>query len=351
MNKLVRDLMAASLLTICFATATSAFQIESYTPLTKGELGKPFPLKHIADDEKARTIKELSGGVSGIKVTHIEDEEENLGPIFSGKDRQGKLWSVQLGEKMGLGGNIFNADLDKNGIQDLLFIFPTGGNGLAPSSHILTLMFDSTGRPVPFEAEGYYDTEKMNIAELVDMDRDGRAELVYMNYDDGYWITNIYEASGGRWQRIKGQFGKRSFPLFTRFTHRPNHKAVVPAKGRRPFAPDLSNKTPVLTGRMAAFKWMKEGDDAGQSSPAGLFYVIVDARGKQVSWESDSWQGSTALVLDGQEGRKVIALDSNAKTVKALLEEIKENRYGVRLYGQRLADKVSPALIWASSRK
>jgi hypothetical protein len=351
MNQLIRNLASAFLLTICIATATPAFQIEHYTPLTTAELGKPFPLKHIADYEKARTIKELSGGVSGIQVNQTEAEEKNFGPIYSGKDRQGKLWSVQLGEKMGLGGNIFNADLDKNGIQDLLFIFPTGGNGLAPSSHILTLMFDSTGRPVPFEAEGYYNTEKMNIAELVDMNRDGRAELVYMNYDDGYWITNIYEASGGRWQRIKGQFGKRTYPLFTRFTTRPNHKAVVPAKGRRPFAPDLSNKTPVLTGRIVAFKWMREGGDAEQSSPGGLFFVLVDAKGRQVSWESENWHGSTVLVLDSGERRKVMALDSNTHTVKALLEEMKEERHQITLYGQRLADKTSPELIWASSRK
>lgn len=351
MNKLIRNPAATFLLAICLVIPTQALQIESYIPLTKVDLGKPFPLRHIAGYEKARTIKELPGGVSGIKVNLIEDEEENFGPIYSGEDRQGKAWSVQLGEKMGLGGNIFNADLDKNGIQDLLFIFPTGGNGLAPSSHILTLMFDSTGRPVPFEAEGYYDTEKMNIAELVDMDRDGRAELVYINYDDGYWITNIYEASDGRWQRMKGQFGKRSFPLFTRFTNRANHKAVVPAKGRRPFAPDLSNKTPVLTGRIAAFKLMKDGSDAGQSSASGLFFVLVDARGKEASWESESWQGSTAFVFDSQEGRKVIALGLNLKTVKTLLEEVKEKRYEARLYSQRLAEKVSPALIWTSGRR
>lgn len=351
MNKLIRHSPAAFLLVICFATATQALQSDSYRPLTKAELGEPFPLKYITDYEKARTIKQLPGGVSGIEVNHSEDEAENFGPIFSGKDKQGNPWSVQLGEKMGLGGNIFHADLDRNGIQDLLFIFPTGGNGLAPSSHILTLMFDSTGRPVPFEAEGYYDTEKMNIAELVDMNRDGRAELIFMNYDDGYWITNIYEAGGGRWQRVKGQFGRRSFPLFTRFTIRPNHKAVVPAKGRRPFAPDLSNKTPVLTGRIAAFKWMKDGSDAEQSSPVGLFFVLVDAKAKQVSWESDNWHGSAVLVVDRNEGRKVLALGSNANNVKALLEESKEKRFEVRLYGQRFANKVSPELIWASSRK
>ncbi len=343
--------MAAFLVTVCVAIPAQAFQLESYTPLTKAELGKPFPLTHIADYQKARTIKQLPGGVSGIEVNPLEDEEGNSGPIFSGKDKHGKTWTVQLGEKMGLGGNIFTTDLDKNGIQDLLFIFPTGGNGLAPTSHILTLMFDLTGRPIPFEAEGYYDSDKLNIAELVDMNRDGKAELVFMNFDDGYWITNIYEASDGRWQRIKGQFGNRSFPLFTRFTNRPNHKTEVPAKGRRPFAPDLSNKIPVLTGRIVSFKWARAGDEAKQSSPVGLFFVMIDSNGEQISWVSDQWNGAVSLVVDNDDGRKVMALWSNANAVKTLLDEIKMKEYKVTLYGKRLIDKTSPELIWAASRK
>jgi hypothetical protein len=212
-------------------------------------------------------------------------------------------------------------------------------------------MFDSTGRPIPFEAEGYYDSDKMNITELVDMNRDGKAELIFMNFDDGYWITNVYEASGGRWQRIKGQFGKRSFPLFTRFTHRPNHKAVMPAKGRRPLAPDLSNKIPVLTGRLVSFKWAKAGDEAEQNSPDGLFFVVVGSKGEQVSWVADQWYGSVALVVDSENERKVMTLWSNANAVKTLLEEIKKKEYEVTLYGKRFADKTSPELIWASNRK
>ncbi|HKC85713.1 MAG TPA: hypothetical protein VKG02_07060, partial [Blastocatellia bacterium] len=79
--------------------------------------------------------------------------------------------------------------MDSNGIRDLVVIYPTGGNGLAPTSHFFSLTFDELGRPVPFKADGYFQESNKGITDLVDLDRDGRAELIYMNFDDGYWIT------------------------------------------------------------------------------------------------------------------------------------------------------------------
>ena len=58
------------------------------------------------------------------------------------------------------------------------------------------------GRPVPFEADGYFQEDGRGIYDLVDLDGDRRAELVYMNFDDGYWVTNLYEAEAGRWRRV-----------------------------------------------------------------------------------------------------------------------------------------------------
>src|SRR5262249_5320307 len=134
-------------------------------------------------------------------------------------------------------------------------IYPTGGNGLAPSSHFFSLTFDEKGRPVPFKADGYFEESAKGITDLVDLNMDGRAELIYMNFDDGYWITNLYEVRAARWRRVKGSHARRSYPLYARFTYRPNRKAVAPAWSRRPFAPDLSNKEPYFRGRLVSYKW------------------------------------------------------------------------------------------------
>lgn len=338
-------MITALAVTAALASDAAAFQSRDYLPLSKAELGKPFPLTHVADSQKARTLRKIIAGVSGIAVTNLEGEndEEISGPVFSGKDRQGKPWSVRLGEKMGLGGDIFTADLDRNGIRDVLMIFPTGGNGLAPSSHILALMFDSQGRPVPFEAEGYYDSDSKSILELVDLNRDGKAELVFMNFDDGYWITNIYTVSDARWRRIRGRFASRSFPLYTRFTNRPNRVPVAPARERKPFAPDLSNNAPLLTGRLLSFTWAKEDADENDFS-----FVIEDLKGARISSDPDDWFTTTAFVFDGADGRQIVSPWADKKLLNALLEESIKAGYKVSLYGRRSAKGVSPELVWVT---
>jgi hypothetical protein len=350
MNCMSRLLAVAILLACGFTVDVSALQMNDYIPLTKAELGKPFALQFIGVYDHKNSVTKIAIGPSGAEVD-TQEEEDNGAIVLSGKDKQGKNWTVNFGSKAGFGGNLFTADLDKNGFRDFLMIFPTAGNGLAPSAHVLTLLFDAQGRPIPFEAEGYYDTEKKSLPELVDMNGNGRAELVFMNYDDGYWITNLYEASNGCWQRLKGQVGRRSFPLYTRFTHRPNHKAVTPAKGRKPFAPDLSNQKPLVSGRMVAFKWAKEGNETAQASTDGMFFVVVNLRGESLSWVSDDWHGSAVLIVDKEEGRQVISLWSNADAVKKIFDDIIKQNYRVSLYGRRFADKLSPEIIWATNGK
>jgi hypothetical protein len=350
MNLLSRLLAVAILLAFGFTVDVSAFQMNDYIPLTRAELGKPFALQFIGAYDHKNSVTKIAIGAGGAEVD-TREEEENGAIVLSGKDKAGKGWSVNFGSKAGFGGKLFTADLDKNGFRDLLMIFPTAGNGLAPSSHVLTLLFDSEGRPIPFEAEGYYDTEMQSLPELVDMNRNGRAELVFMNYDDGYWITNLYEASNGRWQRLRGLVGKRSFPLYTRFTHRPNHKAVPPAKGRKPFAPDLSNRKPVANGRIVAFKWVKDGNETAQASTDGMFFVLIDSQGGQFPWVTDDWHGSSTLVIDTNEGRKVYSLGVTPDIMKKIIEDIINRKFSVTLFGRRFADKLSPELIWAQNRR
>jgi hypothetical protein len=333
-----------------FSIEVSAFQMNDYMPLSKAELGRPFPLKFIGVYDHKNSVTRIAIGAGGAEVDAGE-EEQNGALVLSGKDKAGKPWAVNFGAKAGFGGNLFTADLDKNGFRDFLMIFPTAGNGLAPSSHVLTLLFDAQGRPVPFEAEGYYDTELKSLPELVDMNCNGRAELVFMNFDDGYWITNIYEAGNARWQRVKGRVGNRAFPLFTRFTHRPNHRAVTPARGRHPRSPDLSNQKPVTEGRIVAFKWAKEGGDDAQAATDGMFFVVVNSQGEQLSWVADDWYGSLALIIDTREGRQVISLGTNRERIKKIFDELISRDARVRLFGRRFADKTSPELIWATHSK
>jgi hypothetical protein len=255
-------------------------------------------------------------------------------------------WEVDLFLLWGCAGQwpVFEADLDRDGVQDAVLLMPTCGNGLAPQSHIVTVTFDKTGRPVPFEAEGYFEESGGGIDSLVDLNRDGKADLIFMNFNDGYWITNIYMLENAFWNRVPGQLGSRTFPLYTRFTTRANKNAVTPPQSRHPAAPELSILKPVVTGKLTGWKWIP----ADSTSYFNLQLSIADAVGKPSVCTTQYWYDTARLVIDGPEGRIIRRAPGGERTaLDALLQQIVSTKRTVRLYGRRSADHCSPELIWA----
>ena len=53
----------------------------------------------------------------------------------------------------------------------------------------IAITFDDNARRVTFEADGYFQETDEQIFDLVDLNQNGRAELIYMNFNRGYWIT------------------------------------------------------------------------------------------------------------------------------------------------------------------
>lgn len=344
--------LRVALLSLLFSVgAYGQSESQAYLPLTRAEVSKKFPVKYVGtlgnerpgyfESKADKALPERLGiGLSGAVVTRTG--EGNL--IITGKDKHKKDWSVQLGDSvLAYNCRFYEADLDRNRITDVVLLFPTGGNGLAPTNHLLAITFDEQGRPLTFEADGYFQDLGNRIFDLVDLDRDGRAELLYMNFDDGYWITSLYEVGAGRWQRISGRHGGRRFPLYTRFTNRANRRPTTPKRGRHPFAPDLSNSTPNLQGRLVSYRWA----DVSQSED--ILLRIADSNGREISSQPVSWYGSFAIVLDTEEGRRIVSLSTEEGAVKALLDKIVSGRYAVALYGQRQPDKSSPEMLWAQA--
>ncbi|HEX8557531.1 MAG TPA: hypothetical protein VF668_05490 [Pyrinomonadaceae bacterium] len=276
----------------------------------------------------------LGVGPSGARWER--DEDGRL--LIRGADRGGAAWSVRPGD-FAHRSRFYAGDLDRDGTQDLILVFPTGGNGLAPTSHLFAVTFDARGRPVPFEADGYFEEDGRGLFDLVDLDGDGRAELVYMNFDRGYWVTNLYEAEGGRWRRVEGRHGARAYPLYTRFTSRPNRRPVNPRPGRRPFAPDLSTRAPVLSGALVSYEWA----DVGQSKDVRL---TIAAGGARSVCSPVSWYASFGVVDDAPQGREVVTAFGNEGRVKELLTRAAEGGAAVSLYGRRRDGRCSPEWVW-----
>lgn len=315
-------------------------QSEDYLPLSNAEVGRQFRLAYIGSLDTEHLIEKISIGPYGAK-THLSDNQDI---IFTGQDRHRKDWSFAIaGKGPAFAYDLYTADLDKNGYRDAILIFPTGGNGLAPSLHIVTLMFDASGRPIPFEADGYFQYDKSGISDLIDMNGDGKAELIYMNFDDGYWITNLYQVNDGRWTRVKGKFERRTYPLFTRFTFRPNHHSVKPRPDKHPYAPDLSNATAMIRGHLLSYQ------EANVSNSADILLMIQIKANKRVC-KPDSWFSSFSVLVDEPSGRRIASLSASSEAVKSLLDYILSKKYGVATYGQRRASQCSPELLWAQPK-
>jgi hypothetical protein len=210
-----------------------------HLPLKKTEVpadtlrsGQPFVVSGV----KMQEVDEPEASRGGAPVGEEGERERRL--VFSGRDGSGTEWRVKTDTYIYYDA-VYEGDLDRNGLRDLVLTAYTGGNGLAPPTDLIFLTFDRGGRPTLFEATGYFDPQDDRIFGVADMDGDERAELLFMTFDDGYWITNVYRLRESRWSLVRGRFAGLSFPAYTRFTRRPNHKPVRPAPGRRPVAPDL----------------------------------------------------------------------------------------------------------------
>lgn len=130
--------------------ANATAYMRRYLPLNERELSLRFPQHVLRSDFRAGMSLRL--GSTTIRILEPTNEIR-----FSGLDASGKPWRVTAAAMQG--GGLYSADLDKNGTVDLIYAAYTGGNGLAPLMHVLTLLFDQSGRPVPSEMDGYFEID------------------------------------------------------------------------------------------------------------------------------------------------------------------------------------------------
>jgi len=326
----------------------TAQQVNSeYLPLSSNEVGQPFTLKALGLIKADSSPLTSRAGPTG-STFRIQRTADFAALTLEGKDKGGKPWTIDTLELWGCEGGtrVYEADLDADTVQDAVLLTPTCGNGLAPRTHMIAITFDASGRPVPFEAEGYFEDTRPGIDSLVDMNHDGKADLIFMNFNDGYWITNVYSVKNGRWARMQGNLHGRAFPLYTRFTNQPNHRAVIPPSSRHPWASDLSNATPVLAGVIIERKWPDENLPSDPSDRSLQLTILSGAQ--KVICTPDYWFDTAKLVQDQAERRTIQRLSIDERsTADAMLQELIARKVPVRLYGRRMSDRCSPELVWA----
>ncbi|EOT8215282.1 hypothetical protein ACKXMA_004280 [Escherichia albertii] len=227
----------------CLVLPAQATSFTEYLPMSDSEYAQKRALKPLLtmpfDAEQTWHFRKV--GVAGVTLEKMPNEEDYW--RLTAKDRAGKSWFVPVGVLQNMAGNaqFYRADLDRNGIQDLVIWRGVSGNGLAPSSFLILMTFNQQGRPCVFQVDGFYTANETGVDDLLDLQGNGHSQLLDMQFDSGYWITSLYQVKEAKWQRVHGWFGKLSYPALTRFTYTSNRKLVIkPVAGRNPQAKDLA---------------------------------------------------------------------------------------------------------------
>ena len=280
---------------------------------------------------------------------------------FEGKDGAGKPWRVWINANGGVGGtDVWTADFDRNGHQDLLIsaYFPSNGRCIDGTT-IYTLMFDSSGRPVPWvEQSNSFAGYKHPPVAVVDINGDGRAEMVTVSCEysgpgtglgEDRRISGVYEAKDARWrpvqntsdglylQAAKRQLGSRSAGLERWLPTEPAHWPDFFAGFE---SGPVEQMRSLITGEVGCGGvriFTRDGRVVQpQEDPCEILRQnrIVTAEGAiRLAWPP--------VVIDSAEGRDVYLSDPTEA-----LRQVLKMGYRYKMLG----DPASPDLLWVDAR-
>lgn len=197
---------------------------------------------------------------------------------LSSASKSGKRWEAHI---FGID-EVWRGDLDGNGTQDyVLFAAGPYGNGrTAPSYSLSFLLMDRDGLPVPFFTVLYKGENGDGSKYLVDLNRDGHAQLLISDYDElasdayvgpfcsGHWVSQLYRFTDLGMEEIHRTAGGIHFP----FIHNWSYRGTECPKEPKPFSkiesPVLPNHETAQRGLGSAIRSRVDGNDLIAVGPA-----------------------------------------------------------------------------------
>ena len=224
--------MYKSLLLACLFALANRAQSQIEGPF---ELPNRFAKAHFAQTSVADCSFPMGFPRDRAAASHmVGDLVVRLGGKIrvEGRDHAGTPWSVEVEIQYG-GCSIWRADLDQDGHQDLIVWTSNATSG--GESTLTLVLVDAEGRPLPWHAVGHFDEGERWVANLVDLDKNGRAELLFLHVEGIYrgrarsMSLSLYDIRNAHLKRVDGRFGTEVFPVLT-------------PRGTRPAEePDLTN--------------------------------------------------------------------------------------------------------------
>lgn len=121
---------------------------------------------------------------------------------------------------------VYWVDIDGNGLKDFIVLYNYRGCGLAATQDKVDMLLK---KPDGSYVKISYDTMSSGINDFVDLDKDGKWEVLITDMYEGnkhnYFSYSVYEFENYRLVNVDHKI--KGFPKFIWYTHRPNDKNAV----------------------------------------------------------------------------------------------------------------------------
>jgi len=300
-----------------------------------------------------------------VTLGHVEvTSEADGGLVFAGHDDDRKPWKASVPVGSGIGfTDVWQADFDRNGREDLLIAAYAPQNGRCVDRMILSfLLFNDHGQPVPWVIQSRMPADRREPATpaiFADLEHDGRLHLVVTDcsystpprFGEDRSITGIYVAENATWKLIRPANIVSYTALVRRsYRFRQNHDELVatdPIQWRDlGNTMDLHGPSPVrLKGILAP-----SPDCRGISIPIINGRVELPANNPCDVLGRDRIElsngavcfGWPVVVIEGQDGREIVA---DPKRLQSVLQQIVTEQRTVVFAGQSNAERCGPITV------
>lgn len=298
-----------------------------YLPLTASQLSLRVKQRLVCDNLSAN--QSVRSGGSSLRM--MSDGSLRI----AGVDRDGLPWSLWCRCHEAYA-SVWSSELDGNNAPALLILSRTGATSTAweASARLLIVSFDRRGRPVPWQSVGFFEVDSRGVKDLVDLDRDGKAEVIVQEQRDGYWLCSLYETANSHFSFRHAHAGW-AFPLHTKFTFKPN-RTITRSTAKLPAASDISNDG-IMRQPATCLRTMSVANKTNN------FDLLFD-NGKKLNGTSS---GTCAVVLNDSSGRRIALLPGTE--ARELLLEIKKRKIPLMVSPDR-GSATGGSLIWAEAK-
>jgi len=316
-------LVVASLLHPCFAQTDNINKIPDITVQMNSEV---FPLHEIAESDRVESV---------YRSADLNIDNQGSVLKIQGRDLPENSWEAEIPIN-GSGCAIFLGDLDENGKSDLIVWEPGIGSRGSYDNQLIILLFDATGKPIPWSATGEFNATTNGISEI--RRGAGGAAVILHKFITGHpawggvtYISRLYKVADAEITSLDGKYSRIDFP------------AVTGARAADPLFQKAMSRTSLSTvdgnlnisrdSQIALPHFIRYGADASIAAKAQAAATVTAEQGARLTVDMDALNAAakhivmsdgsklelpTILIIDSSSGKRKIVFSPDGDDLTPL---------------------------------